>query len=365
MKKSEIKKTKICVICGGVSPEHTISIASAASVVGNIDRDKYDVSVIGVGRDNGEWRYYGDDKFYKDDGNIDSYKLLDNGWYPVFIKPGKRPCFYYQSKKELALDVDVLFPVIHGDNGEDGKLQGLIEGLGYPLVGCGTLASAAGMDKDISKLIAIHEGVNVVPWIFYSMMEQVDIENVIKKLGLPVFVKPVSSGSSCGITKVKDSKELLPAIKEAFNFSKAVIVEKAVDAREIEVSVLGSWNKNILVSVPGEIIPKREFYNYEAKYVDKNGADLVVPAKLDQDQINKIKKYAENIFRSLRCSGMSRVDFFVSKKDGEVFFNEINTIPGFTTISMYPKLLSASGIPYTKLLDELISLALEDLNAQE
>jgi len=364
MKKSESKKINVCVFCGGVSPEHVVSVASAASVTSHIDREKYNVSVIGMGRENGEWRYYGENKFYSENGDIDSHKLLDSGWYPAFVKPGKVPCFCYDADgKTNPIDVDIIFPVLHGDNGEDGRFQGLIEGAGYPMVGCKTLASAMCMDKDISKRIVKNENVNVVPWVFYNRPELLNVDDVVSKLGLPVFVKPTSSGSSCGITKVKTKEQIKGAVQEAFKFSESIIIEKAIDAREIEVAVLGRWNSNIVVSIPGEIIPRKEFYSYEAKYVDKDGADLVIPAKISNENLGKIKLYAESVFRSLRCSGMSRVDFFIDKNNDDVFFNEINTIPGFTIISMYPKLLGVSGIPYERLLDELITLGLEEFNA--
>lgn len=364
MKRSENKKINVCVICGGVSPEHVISVASAASVAEHLDKAKYNVQVIGIGREDGEWRYYGDQKFYKEEGNIDSHRLLDNGWRRVLIKPGQKPCLFYDDKENIEpIDVDVVFPVIHGDNGEDGRLQGLIESLGYPIAGCGTLASAMGMDKDVSKLMVKGRNVQVVPWVFYNRLDQLDVDHVVQELGMPVFVKPTSSGSSCGITKAKTKEQIVSATKEAFKFSRSIIIEKAIDAREIEVAVLGRWNGDITVSVPGEIVPKREFYNYEAKYVDKDGADLLIPAEITKDQINSVKIYAEAVFRSLRCNGMARIDFFIDKNNSEVFFNEINTIPGFTIISMYPKLLGASGIPYKELLDKLVTLGLEDFNA--
>ncbi len=353
-------------MCGGISPEHTISIASAASVFSHLDKERYEVMTIGIGREKGEWRYYGRDKFYNDEGVIDSYRLMDGGWFPCSIKPGSKPCVYYNNEgKDVPVDIDVVFPVIHGDNGEDGRLQGLIESLAYPIAGCGTLASAVGMDKDLTKMIAAGVGVKVVPWVLYHNIEKFNVDDTVSKLGLPFFVKPVASGSSCGIHKVKNKEEAKEAVEDAFKYSGAVMAEESINAREIEVSVLGRWSADVMVSVPGEIRPNREFYDYEAKYVDKHGADLIVPAELGKPTVDKIRSFAEKVFRAIRCSGMSRIDFFVDKVSGEVFFNEINTIPGFTIISMYPKLLAASGIPYSELLDRLIMIGLEEFDARK
>lgn len=366
MKRSSNKKIHVCIVCGGISPEHTISIASAASVYSHLDKEKYDVTTIGIGKNEGEWRYYGSSKFYKDDGVIDSFKLLDDGWHPCSIKPGPKPCFYYDDKgQQHPFEIDIVFPVIHGDNGEDGRLQGLIELLSLPIAGCGTLASAVGMDKDLTKMIAAGVGVKVVPWILYDDLDKFNLDAVVSKLGMPFFVKPSASGSSCGIHKVKDRTGAMEAVRDAFKYSAAVMAEKSINAREIEVSVLGRWSGDVIVSVPGEIKPNREFYDYEAKYIDKNGADLVIPADIDNSIVNEIRSTAEKVFRALRCNGMSRIDFFVDKDTNEVFFNEVNTIPGFTVISMYPKLFAASGIPYENLLDRLIIIGLEEFNARK
>ncbi|MFH1224141.1 MAG: D-alanine--D-alanine ligase family protein, partial [Pseudomonadota bacterium] len=245
---------------------------------------------------------------------------------------------------------------------EDGKFQGLIENLGYKLVGCGTLSSAVGMDKNMTKIIAQYNSIPVVPWVSFSDVNEVNVEQIVSRFGLPVFVKPASSGSSFGTHKVKEEGRIIDAVKDAFKYSDMVLIEKAMNAREIEAAVLGHWNRAIRVSVPGEIIPRREFYDYEAKYVDKVGADLVVPAEMENKTKQQISKYAETVFKVLKCSGLSRVDFFLDRKTGDVFFSEINTIPGFTVISMYPKLWDASGIPYKKLLDELINIAAGDKN---
>jgi D-alanine-D-alanine ligase len=354
-------KLNVLVIGGGVSPEHTISVVSSSSVAEHLDRTKYSVHVVGIGRQAGEWRYYGDSKFYNDKGTIDSYALKSDGWKPVIIRPGSRPVFHYMDgDKAVPFDVDVVFPVVHGEKCEDGTLQGLIEDLGFPIAGCNTLSSAMGMDKDISKTIAKHNSIPVVPWLSFTKKDKIDADTIISKLGLPVFVKPSTTGSSVGIEKIKTKNELIPAMQKAFTYSEMVMVEKAINAREIEFAILGKWDKDIRVSVPGEIVPLKEFYTYEAKYVDAKGADLLVPAKIDDMTKTKITEYAKSVFKVLHCSGMARADFFIDKGTGDIYFNEINTIPGFTTISMYPRLWGESGIPYGKLLDELIRIAMEE-----
>ncbi len=360
MKRSINSKIDVLVLCGGVSPEHVISVVSGASVAAHLDRSKYNVSVVGIGKQKGEWRYYGDTKFYCEDGTIDSHKLKETGWKELLIVPGRENVFCIVEDKKLRdLSVDIVFPVVHGENCEDGTLQGLLDMIGVPIAGCGTLSSAMGMDKDVTKRLAVSCGVKVAPWLYYKDIKDVDATEVVKKIGLPVFVKPSSAGSSFGIRKVKNKKDLIAAARLAFKYSKSIIIEKGINAREIEVAVLGSWNREVKTSLPGEIIPLREFYDYEAKYVDKKGADLVAPVKLDKTTMKTVMRSAEQVFRILRCSGMSRVDFLLDKQTKEVYFNEINTIPGFTTISMYPKLWSETGIPYSSLLDTLIKIGLE------
>lgn len=365
MKESQNKKINVCVLAGGVSPEHTISIVSSSSVVKNLDTTKYNIHVIGIEEKRGIWRYYPGNNFYEDNGTIDSYKLKEEGWLPVVIRPGEgTPVNYYDhdSSKEsrlLPIDIDIFFPVMHGSKSEDGTIQGLIELLDIPIVGCGTLSSAMAMDKNVSKIIAISSSVPVVPWRYFYSTKDLNVDVVIEELGLPLFVKPSAAGSSVGISKVKAKETLLPSVKNALKYSDSVLVEQAVNAREIEVAVLGNWNGDLRVSVPGEIVPLKEFYTYEAKYKDEKGADLVAPAKLEKEILKKISVNAERIFRSLKCRGMARIDFFLERDSNKLYFNEINTIPGFTSISMYPRLWAETGLSYQKLLDELIKLGME------
>ena len=360
MKKLANNKINVLVLCGGVSPEHVISVVSGVSVAAHLDRAKYNVYVVGIGKEKGEWRYYGESKFYDDNGTIDSHRLKKSGWKELVIVPGREKVFCVVDDNKLSeLDIDVVFPVVHGENCEDGTLQGLLELVGSSTVGCDTLSSAMGMDKDVTKILATTSNVKVTPWIYLTSVKELDEALVQKKLGFPVFVKPNAAGSSFGIHKVKSKKDLVDAVTDAFKYSEAVIIEKGINAREIEVSVLGRWNSEVKVSLPGEIVPLREFYDYEAKYVDKKGAELIAPTTLDKKTMKLISESAESVFRILRCSGMARVDFFIDKDNQEVYFNEINTIPGFTVISMYPKLWAETGVAYSELLDELIRISQE------
>jgi D-alanine-D-alanine ligase len=257
--------------------------------------------------------------------------------------------------------LDVVFPVMHGTYGEDGTIQGLLDLAGLPFVGAGVLGSAVGMDKDVAKKLLQHAKIPVVPWVTVYRADwernpaaiQKQIE---KQFRYPLFVKPATLGSSVGMTKVHSRKELAPALNLASEFAMKILVERAVSAREIEVSVLG--NHDPKASIPGEIVPHREFYDYTAKYLEE-GTALIIPAKLKPAQIKKIQALAISAFRTLELLGMARVDFFLEKKGGKLYLNEVNTIPGFTSISMYPKLWEATGIPFRELIDRLISLALE------
>src|SRR6266849_1620962 len=265
-------------------------------------------------------------------------------------------------RSEMGQKLDVVFPVMHGTFGEDGTIQGLLDLAGLPFVGAGVLGSAIAMDKDVAKRLLQIAKIPVVPWISVLRHDWEnnprDIQTAIEKeFVYPVFVKPATLGSSVGMTKVHSREELAPALNLAAEFAMKILVERCMIAREIEVSVLG--NHDPKASVPGEIVPHREFYDYAAKYLEE-GTQLLIPAKLTAAQIRKIQKHAVDAFRALELSGMARVDFFLEKKGGKIYLNEVNTIPGFTSISMYPKLWEASGIPFRNLIDKLIELALEE-----
>jgi D-alanine-D-alanine ligase len=353
------KRLRVGVLFGGRSGEHEVSLASAASVIRGLDPEKYEAVPIGITKE-GHWRI-----------GAGAQKML-----PEVLRGGQAVMMTADPTDAslVPLDgsggsggargqrLDVIFPVMHGTFGEDGTIQGLLDLAGLPFVGAGVLGSAIAMDKDVAKRLLQAAKIPVVPWITVQRHDwerdpksvQREIE---KKFKYPVFVKPATLGSSVGMTKVHSREELAPALNVAAEFAMKILVEKAMVAREIEVSVLG--NNDPKASIPGEIVPHREFYDYRAKYLE-DGTQLLIPAKLKPAQVKQIQSLAVAAFRTLELSGMARIDFFLEKRaNGKLFLNEANTIPGFTSISMYPKMWEASGIPFRDLIDRLIALALE------
>jgi len=351
----------VAVLYGGRSGEHGVSLQSAASVINHLDRDRFEIVPVAIDKQ-GRWHL-------NDVSLIEGKKSL-----PVF-KDAPRVVLPPNSADTSALvglggsgeakAIDVVFPVVHGPLCEDGTIQGLLELADVPYVGCGVLASAVAMDKEIAKRLARDAGLPIVPYILlrherWKKQKRESAEQIQKALGYPVFVKPANLGSSVGVHKVKQAGGLNAALENAFDYDTKVLVEVAVDAREIEVSVLENpdLGADPLVSVPGEIDPTHEFYSYEAKYLDEKGARLMIPAKLEAEQTKRVQDIARKVFRAIEGEGMARVDLLLDRTSGEFFFNEMNTIPGFTSISMYPKLWEASGIPYTELLSRLVDLAI-------
>lgn len=347
-----MEKLNLMILFGGKSGEHEVSITSAMSIYRALDKTKYNITFIGIDK-TGRWVKPSLDQLLEKSKNPRSIKL-DEIRDTFDFRP------YCQGSSN---EFDVIFPVLHGTNGEDGTLQGLLELRNIAYVGSGVLGSALCMDKDVSKRILRDARVPIVPFQVIRRSEiQGKMESVIaqakKQFGYPFFVKPANTGSSVGVNKVKNDNEALRKFQDAFLYDDKILVEKGIDARELECAVLG--NDNPKASVLGEIIPRHEFYSYEAKYIDADGADLHVPAKnLDEKISDRIRKFAVDAFIALECAGMARVDFFVDRRSGEIYLNELNTIPGFTSISMYPKMWEASGLSYPKLLDELIELALQ------
>ncbi|HNY50395.1 MAG TPA: D-alanine--D-alanine ligase family protein [Smithella sp.] len=365
MKKSvskKITKIRIGVLFGGRSGEHDVSLCSAASVFSALDRNKYDVTAIGIARD-GRWHVQEKPEIVPDKDFGRKMALKKNGlWLVNHFEQKNKLRLYDIKNKNKEVVVDVIFPVIHGTFCEDGTLQGLLELAMVPYVGADVIGSAVGMDKDIAKRLLCETGIPVVPSATVSKQQWKEdakniSKNVLQKLGLPLFIKPVCAGSSVGVKKVKKKEELAKAMNFALQFDNKVLVEKAIDCREIECAVLG--NEKPAGSVLGEIIPHHEFYSYEAKYIDPNGAALKIPAELSKSLSDKIRKIAVEGYMALGCTSMARVDFFLDKKTNKFYLNEINTLPGFTSISMYPKLWEATGLSYGKLLDKLIELALD------
>jgi len=349
----EKKRLRVGILFGGRSGEHEVSLASAASVIRGLDPDKYEAVPIGITKE-GHWLI-----------GAGAQKML-----PEVLKGGQRVMMTADPTDAalVKLDgsgggqrIDIVFPVMHGTFGEDGTIQGLLDLAGLPFVGAGVLGSAIGMDKDVTKRLLQVAKIPVVPWITVHRHEWENsaqgIQTAIEaKFAYPVFVKPATLGSSVGMTKAHSREELAPALNLAAEFAMKILVEECIVAREIEVSVLG--NHDPKASVPGEIVPHREFYDYAAKYLEE-GSQILIPAQLKPAQVNKIQKYAVDAFRALELGGMARVDFFLEKEGGRIYLNEVNTIPGFTSISMFPKMWEASGLPFRELIDKLIELALE------
>jgi len=355
-------KIRIGVLYGGRSGEHDVSLCSAASVVAALDRKKYKVTAIGIDK-NGRWYVQEKPEIIPDRDFGKKIALKKKGMWLVNHFEQKNKLHLYDIKnKNKDVVVDIVFPVIHGTFCEDGTLQGLLELAMVPYVGADVTGSAVGMDKDIAKRLLKEADIPVVPSVTVNKQDweensKVIMNEALSGLGLPLFVKPVCAGSSVGVRKVKKKEELAKAMNFAFQFDTRVMIEKAIDCREIECAVLG--NEKPAGSVLGEIIPNHEFYSYEAKYIDPDGAALKIPAEINKALSDKIRKIAVEGYMALGCSSMARVDFFLDRKTGKFYLNEINTLPGFTSISMYPKLWEATGLPYGKLLDKLIALALD------
>jgi D-alanine-D-alanine ligase len=384
-----MRKLRVGVLFGGRSGEHEVSLLSAASVLNAIDKEKYEVVPIGITKE-GRWLTSehaenlltgklvleprnlraGDPETTSPAAVLAQGESVVVPPEPLHRRSGLVP---FQTEAPLArrasdraINVDIIFPVLHGTFGEDGTIQGLFELADIPYVGAGVLGSAAGMDKDIMKSLFIATGIPIVKhvtilrtaWVSDAKKVQKLVES---KLTYPVFVKPANLGSSVGISKAHNRKELGPAIEEAARFDRKIVIEQGVGgkkdkAREIECSVLG--NDEPVASVPGEIVPGKEFYDYTAKYVDE-GSQLIIPAKLSKAETKRVQELAVKAFQAVDCSGLARVDFLMDPKTKKIYLNEINTMPGFTSISMYPKLWAASGLEYADLIDRLIELGLE------
>jgi D-alanine-D-alanine ligase len=349
-----VKKLRVGIIFGGRSGEHEVSVTSAASIFKHIDRERYEPIAIMIEKD-GRWTLPDQPPTAMSAAEVIQH-ARERG---VHVVPGtdRTP----NDPMVAALKLDAVFPVLHGPYGEDGTVQGLLELANIPYVGPGVLASAAGMDKAVMKVLFAARGLPVCPWHGFVRAEwDRDRNGVLKQiegLGLPVFVKPANLGSSVGISKVKTRDDLVPAIELALQFDRKVVVEAAVpNAREIECAVLG--NEDPKTSVPGEILPSREFYDYEAKYLDAD-SQTVIPADLPPAMIADVQRLSVEAFRAIDAAGLGRVDFLLSRDSGQIYLNEINTMPGFTTISMYSKMWEASGVGYSALVDRLIQLGIE------
>ncbi len=354
-----MKKLSVCVLFGGVSPEHEVSLRSAESVLNHLDPEKYNIFPVGITK-TGEWILY---------GGRDYGKLPTGEWKNcpenrrAAISPVRgQGLLNFEGDCVVRERIDVVFPVLHGENGEDGSIQGLLQLAGIPYVGPHVAASATCMDKTLTKLVAGHAGIRQAAWQLVTAQElesnaEAVLDRLEKAFAYPVFVKPAGTGSSVGVAKAKTREALEAALRNAAKFDRKVLVEEFINGREVEVAVLG--NAGPAASVCGEIDSGTEFYDYDAKYIS-DCARLYIPARIDEETAERVRDNAVRVYEAMGCCGLSRVDFFVTYDTNEIVFNEINTIPGFTSISMYPKLFEASGIPYSELLDQLLTLALED-----
>ena len=353
-----MSKINVCVLFGGISPEHEVSLRSAESVLNNMDKAKYHILPVGITKD-GRWLLFGGE---------DYSQLPDGSWQnnpancPAAISPVRGDgllCFTGDTVTRKP--VDVVFPVLHGENGEDGAMQGLLQMAGIPYVGANVSASAVAMDKTLTKLVMDNAGITQAAWLLVrNSTMQKDMAKITQRVEetfhYPVFVKPAGTGSSVGVSKAANREQLIVALENAGRYDEKILVEEFIDGIEVEVAVLG--NEAPVASVAGEIDAGAEFYDYDAKYVSDTSV-AYIPARIPENVAEQVRKTAVQVYQAMGCRGLSRVDFFVTRKDNRVVFNEINTLPGFTSISMYPKLFVASGIAYSELIDRLLQLALE------
>lgn len=343
----------IAIIFGGHSSEHEVSIHSARNIFKALDKTKFNPILLGVSKQ-GTW-YSVDEKDFESLESISDNKMPQEQTVTLIRAQAKVFSFNLQNHQRQPLDC--AFAIIHGTNGEDGTMQGHLKILGLPFVGCGVLSSAVAMDKEVMKIAMTAAGIPNSKWTVLKSHETPDFDKISKQLGLPFFIKPANAGSSVGVHKIKSKEDFLLKIKDAFKYDHKVLAEEFIDGREIECSVMG-LNHKAEAAVPGELVVKHEFYSYEAKYLDPNGAEIVIPAKVSAEQTEAIRTLAVKTYEALYCDGLTRVDFFL-KKDGSLTVNEINTLPGFTKISMYPMMWQAKGVSYSELISRLIQLAFD------
>ena len=353
-----MKKLSVCVLFGGISPEHEVSLRSAESVLNNMDPEKYNIFPVGITKE-GDWILFGGD----------DYSMLPAGTWKdcpqnrrAAISPVRgQGLLSFEGDCVVREHIDVVFPVLHGENGEDGAMQGLLQLAGIPYVGPHISASAVAMDKTLTKLVVDNAKVTQAAWQLVRNSEldrnmDAVLTNLEQKFQYPMFVKPAGTGSSVGVSKASDREELRTALLAAGAFDEKILVEEFIHGREVEVAVMG--NSSPVASICGEIDSGADFYDYDAKYVTDTST-AYIPARIPEEVEEQVREAAVKVYSVIGCQGLSRVDFFVTYEDNRVVFNEINTLPGFTSISMYPKLFAASGIPYGQLIDELLKLALE------
>ena len=355
------KKIRVGLLFGGKSAEHEVSLQSAKNVIDAIDADKYDVVLIGIDKQ-GNWLLRDTSQFLLNSQNPKLIKL-NQASDTVTLVPQSGGTLANITTPQSNMALDVVFPILHGPYGEDGTVQGMLKLAQVPFVGSGVLGSAVGMDKEMMKRLLRDADIPIAPFLVYRAHDaKPQYRDVVEQLGLPVFIKPANLGSSVGVSKVRDEAEFHAAVAEAFRYDRKILIEAFIEGREIECSVLG--NDDPIASVAGEIIAYHDFYTYEAKYIDEHGSALKIPAQIPDETTQRIQALSIQTFTTLSCAGLARVDLFL-KPDGDLIVNEINTMPGFTAISMYPRLWEASGISYADLIDRLIQLAIERFEAEQ
>ncbi|MDR2658608.1 MAG: D-alanine--D-alanine ligase [Spirochaetaceae bacterium] len=348
-------KKRVGILFGGCSAEHEVSLQSAKNVYEAIDRGKYEPVLIGIDK-SGKWLLEDADGFLLDADDPKKIRLNPNG-KPVALLPASGGVFVHIEEAGEKTRVDVIFPILHGPLGEDGSVQGLLKLADVPFAGVSILGSAVSMDKDVMKRLLREADIPSAKHLTLCSNEDVpDFSDLVKVLGLPHFIKPANMGSSIGVNKAHNKDEYIRFVKEAFQYDTKIIIEEYIKGRELECSILG--NECPIVSLPGEIKPNHEFYSYDAKYIDENGAGFVIPAELPEEKIKELQALAVKTYKTMCAEGLSRIDFFM-RDDGSLIVNEINTMPGFTKISMYPKLFEERGLSYRALIDRLIELAFE------
>ena len=353
-----MKKINVCVLFGGVSPEHEVSLRSAESVLNQLDKEKYNIYPVGITKE-GNWILFGGDRY--SDLPAGSWQDCPKNRKAAISPIRGQGLLSFEGDNVVRERIDVVFPVLHGENGEDGSVQGLLQLAGLPYVGCHVAASVSCMDKCLTKLIVGLTGIRQADWELVTRAQlrtrpEAALDRIEARFAYPVFVKPAGTGSSVGVSKARSREALLAALENAARFDSKILVEEFIHGREVEVAVLG--NETPAASVCGEIDAGAEFYDYETKYITDTST-LYIPARISEAASETVRQAAVRVYQAMGCSGLSRVDFFVDYEKETVVFNEINTMPGFTSISMYPKLFEASGIPYRQLVDRLIALALE------
>lgn len=355
------KKTVVAIIFGGKSAEHEVSLRSAKNIADAMDKDLFTPVLIGISKES-SWYRFPDISVFSQTTKIVDKNLPPNAEPVALVSMQGKPTLY-SLKNQTQTDIDMAFPIMHGTMGEDGTIQGLFKMVQLPFVGCGVWSSAAGMDKEIMKRLLADAQIPNARYLLLTPYKQTSYAEVAAQLGSPFFIKPANAGSSVGVHKIKSAEDFEVKLKDAFQFDTKVLAEEFIQGREIECSVMGH-NRAPQASLPGEIIPQHEFYSYEAKYLDDNGALLKIPAEISGESLQKLQDLAKKTYQVMGCDGLTRVDFFL-RPNGDFYVNEINTMPGFTKISMYPKMWEATGVSYKDLITKLIHFGLEKFQEEQ